>query len=334
VTTEVYTDGACIGNPGPGGWAWAVPEGAHASGAVDHTTNQRMELTAALEALRAVARPVVIVSDSKYLIDAFEKRWYVSWERKGWKNAAKQPVANQDLWVALINEYRRDGGEVEFRWVRGHAGDAMNDVVDRLATEAAQTQSGQQGTEPPTSLGPADKPGPRSTSSAELPAGWRLVVLGHRPPELGGYDVNNPVATRVRQRMVEVLRGLVVLHPDLMVVTGLGLGAEQLAAEAALEAGVPFVAVLAHPDPDGVWPADSRRRFRELVDKAGASITLSAKKPTSRQGAGIAVGRRSDWLTARANAAVVVWDRKSPDLRGTVTALERRLPDDVWILEP
>src|ERR1700730_16557332 len=89
-------------------------------------------LTAALEALRAVARPVLVVSDSRYVIDCFEKEWYVGWEQKGWKNASKQPVANQDLWVPLIDEYRREGGQVEFRWVRGHAGDAMNEVADRL----------------------------------------------------------------------------------------------------------------------------------------------------------------------------------------------------------
>jgi ribonuclease HI/uncharacterized phage-like protein YoqJ len=333
VATTVYTDGACIGNPGPGGWAWAVPDAAYASGSVDHTTNQRMELTAALEALRAVARPVVVVSDSKYLIDCFEKRWYVGWEKRGWRNASKQPVANQDLWVPLLQEYRR-GGQVEFRWVRGHAGDPMNDMVDRLATEAARTQSGRRGSEPPTSLGPADNPGPRATSSTHLPTGWHLVVFGHRPPELGGYEPSNAVATRVRQRVVEVLRGLAVVHPELMVVTGLGLGAEQLGAEAALEAGVPFVAVLAHPDPDSVWPAESRRRYRELVDKAVACITLSATKPTSKQAAGMASGRRNDWLIAHADAAIVVWDRKSSDLRGIATALERQLPDEVWIVEP
>ena len=101
---------------------------------------------------------------------SFEQRWYVGWEKKGWRNASKQPVANQDLWVPLLQEYHR-GGQVDFRWVRGHAGDPMNDMVDRLATEAARTQSGRRGSEPPPSLGPADKPGPRATSSTPPPDG-------------------------------------------------------------------------------------------------------------------------------------------------------------------
>ena len=102
----VYTDGACSGNPGPGGWAWAVaPDGTpSAAGGEARTTNQRMEITAALEAVRTLAAggPVVVVSDSTYVVNCFRDRWYVKWEANGWRNAKKQPVANADLWRPLV----------------------------------------------------------------------------------------------------------------------------------------------------------------------------------------------------------------------------------------
>src|SRR5271165_3016663 len=93
----VYTDGSCLGNPGPGGWAWAVPGGRYASGADPRTTNQRMEITAALEALRSLLpdRGVLeVVSDSTYVVNCFRHRWWVGWQRRGWKNSQGKPVAN------------------------------------------------------------------------------------------------------------------------------------------------------------------------------------------------------------------------------------------------
>ena len=134
----VYTDGACSGNPGPGGWAWAVaPDGTPTgAGGEARTTNQRMEITAALDAVRrfAPAGPVVVVSDSTYVVNCFRDRWYVKWEANGWRNAKKQPVANADLWRPLVELVR--GGDVQFRWVKGHSGDRLNDLVDQLAVAA------------------------------------------------------------------------------------------------------------------------------------------------------------------------------------------------------
>ena len=142
----VYTDGACRGNPGPGGWAWAVPGGRYASGAETHTTNQRMEITAALEALRALtpARPrgIDVVSDSIYVVKAFTDRWWEGWQRRGWKNAARKPVANRDLWEPLLELALAPDVPVSFRWVKGHSGDHWNDVVDELATIAADAGVG------------------------------------------------------------------------------------------------------------------------------------------------------------------------------------------------
>ncbi|MGH9064473.1 MAG: ribonuclease H family protein [Acidimicrobiales bacterium] len=148
--TVVYTDGACQGNPGPGGWAWAVagPDGEaggrFASGAEPWTTNQRMEVTAVLRALEALPGPLEVMSDSTYVVNCFRQRWWAGWERKGWRNAAGKPVANQDLWRPLVDEVRRRG-DVGFAWVKGHAGDPLNDLVDRLAVEAATLQAGRSG---------------------------------------------------------------------------------------------------------------------------------------------------------------------------------------------
>src|SRR3954453_11423725 len=104
--TVVYTDGACRGNPGPGGWAWAVPGGAFATGAESPSTNQRMEIKAAFEALRSLDGPVEVVSDSTYVVNCFRDRWWEAWLRRGWTNAAKKPIANRDLWEPLIDLYR------------------------------------------------------------------------------------------------------------------------------------------------------------------------------------------------------------------------------------
>ena len=144
MTTSVYTDGACSGNPGPGGWAWAVPDGLFASGAAAHTTNQRMEIQAAFEAVRAIEGPLQVVSDSTYVVNCFRDRWYVGWMQRGWKNSQRKPVANRDLWepfIVLVLER----GDVTFSWVKGHGVDPMNELVDRLAVEASLTQAGRSG---------------------------------------------------------------------------------------------------------------------------------------------------------------------------------------------
>jgi ribonuclease HI len=130
--TEVWTDGACSGNPGPGGWAWAVPDGRQASGGASPTTNQRMEIQAALEAVRALPGPLVVVSDSSYVVNCFRDGWWQGWLARGWTTSARKPVANRDLWEPLV-ALVRERGDVTFRWVKGHSGDPMNDLVDQLA---------------------------------------------------------------------------------------------------------------------------------------------------------------------------------------------------------
>ncbi len=156
--TVVYTDGACLGNPGPGGWAWAVAGGPFASGAEAHTTNQRMEITAAYEAVRALPGPLLVMSDSTYVVNCFRERWWAGWRARGWRNSKRQPVANRDLWEPFV-ELVLDRGDVAFEWVKGHGDDPVNDLVDRLAVQAATDQAGRTGEGWPADVGGADRPG-------------------------------------------------------------------------------------------------------------------------------------------------------------------------------
>ncbi len=137
---EVWTDGACSGNPGPGGWAWATRDGRQGFGSAPATTNQRMEVQAALEAIRSLEGPLVVVSDSTYVVNCFRDEWWRGWLVRGWVNTAKKPIANRDLWEPLIDVVHARG-EVTFRWVKGHSGDDMNDVVDALAVRAGKEQA-------------------------------------------------------------------------------------------------------------------------------------------------------------------------------------------------
>lgn len=136
---SVWTDGACSGNPGPGGWAWATQDGRQGSGGSPQTTNQRMEIQAALEAVRTLTGPLVVVSDSTYVVNCFRDRWWQGWLARGWLTSAKKPVANRDLWEPLVTVVN-ERGDVSFRWVKGHSGDPMNDLVDSLAVAAGRLQ--------------------------------------------------------------------------------------------------------------------------------------------------------------------------------------------------
>ena len=138
---RIYTDGSCLGNPGPGGWAWAIPEGASASGGDSHTTNQRMEIQAVLEALRSIDdREIEIISDSTYVVKCFQDRWWAGWQRRGWKNSQGKPVANRELWEPLFDLALDEARTITWTWVKGHSGDQWNDVVDEMAQAAAALQ--------------------------------------------------------------------------------------------------------------------------------------------------------------------------------------------------
>jgi ribonuclease HI len=135
---EIFTDGACSGNPGPGGWGAILRSGGHEkelSGGEHATTNNRMELTAAIEGLRALknASSVTLYTDSRYVMDGAMK-WLAGWKSKGWKTADKKPVKNEDLWHALDEQIARH--QITWRWVRGHDGHVENERADALARGA------------------------------------------------------------------------------------------------------------------------------------------------------------------------------------------------------
>ena len=137
----IYTDGACSGNPGPGGWGCILMYGQHrkeSSGGAKDTTNNRMEITAALEALKLLKEPcqVDLYTDSAYLCNALEKKWLETWSRNGWKTASKSNVENQDLWKELLIQLQRH--DVKFHKVKGHADNEYNNRCDKLAREAVQ----------------------------------------------------------------------------------------------------------------------------------------------------------------------------------------------------
>jgi len=139
-SVTIYTDGACKGNPGPGGWGALMLFGEHEKhlfGGEAETTNNRMELLAAIEALDALTRPckVHLITDSVYMKDGITK-WIGNWRRKGWKTAAGKPVKNRDLWERLDQAVERH--EVHWGWVKGHAGDPGNEKADELANRGVE----------------------------------------------------------------------------------------------------------------------------------------------------------------------------------------------------
>ncbi len=136
---EIFTDGSCKGNPGPGGWGALLRMGPHEkelSGGEPETTNNRMELTAAIRALEALIEPceVELCTDSKYVIDGIT-RWVHGWKKRGWINASKKPVRNEDLWHELIAQ--TDRHRIDWKWVKGHSGHPENERVDQLASDQA-----------------------------------------------------------------------------------------------------------------------------------------------------------------------------------------------------
>jgi ribonuclease HI len=139
--TTVFTDGSSSGGVGDGGWAWAVEDGPEGSGSATDTTNQRMELTAAAEAVGSISGLLLVVSDSSYVVNAFNQNWWQGWQRRGWRNSQGEPVANRDLWEPFVDAVNARAGQVKFRWIKGHSGHPMNDRVDFLAKEAKLTLS-------------------------------------------------------------------------------------------------------------------------------------------------------------------------------------------------
>ncbi len=145
-TVEIFTDGGCRGNPGPGGWGVLLRYGKNEKelyGYDNETTNNRMELMAAIKGLETLDQPcnVILSTDSQYVRQGISQ-WMENWKKRGWKTAAKKPVKNQDLWQRLDNATQRH--QIDWRWVKGHSGHAENDRVDALANRAMDEKGGQE----------------------------------------------------------------------------------------------------------------------------------------------------------------------------------------------
>ncbi len=293
-----------------------VPGGESASGSENPTTNQRMELRAALEAISTLERPLEIVSDSTYLVNCFRDGWWKGWLARGWVNSQRKPVANRDLWEPIVMAYQSGG--INFKWVKGHSGDRWNDAADQLAVAEVEKL-------PKGASGPAKSDG--------LAPGYRILVTGQKPPELGGYE-ENLTSRHVRSELTRVIKAKREMHPDLVVVSGLGLGVETMAAEAAIEAGIALAVVLPFPLYESTWPAASQTVFRSLLERATSVSIRERKAPSDRRQAGAAIGRRDGWVAAAVDEAIVAWDGRDPLVERTLTKLRQSLgEEDVWVID-
>lgn len=346
---RAYTDGACSGNPGPGGWAWATSPDRHDSGGEADTTNNRMELTAVLRAIEANPGPLVVVMDSTYVKNGLES-WSKGWVRNGWRTRAGEPVKNQDLWQELLAVLAtRPDREVTFEWVKGHSGDRMNDLVDSLAVARRDEHraaagatapgggisgsGGGQGSGRLADLDPDEQRAERRRRDPRIPAGHLLAVFGHTPDRLGGWEPN-PVADRVRDDLAAVIDTQARIHHDLMVLTGTRPGAELLAAEAAQRMQVPYAAVVGFPGIDRNLSPAARSRGLDALDAAAVVVRLERKEPDGLDAFRRAMSRRDAWMVAAADEAVLVWDEVDDRLARLHSDLDRRLGAALTVLHP
>ena len=300
-----------------------------------------MELLAVLRAIQDnPGRPLTIVMDSTYVKDGLEK-WSINWIRNGWKTKDRQPVKNRELWEPLVAARDERASELTFEWVKGHSGDVMNDLVDELAVVERDRYRSQVGPTPGApggggridDLPEGERRAERRRRDGRIPEGHLLLVVGHGPPELGGWDPN-PTADRVRDELAELIGGYAAMQPGLAVLTGARPGAEMLAAEAAIRADVPYVVVLPFPEPDRNLNATSRARFADLVDRATSVVQLEKKSPADKEAFVKAMRRRDVWLANAADQAVMVWDEVDNRLDRMFSDLDSKLGVELMVLRP
>lgn len=342
--TVIFTDGACSGNPGPGGWAWAIEGGTWASGFDPATTNQRMEITAAYQAVLNNPGMLRIVSDSTYVVNCFRDRWWEGWQRRGWRNSKKEPVANRDLWEPFVDLVASRA--VTFEWVKGHSGHRMNDLVDRLAVEAISRRGPASGNHPHAPAAPlGDRSGEDDSTSVRprdrrAPSGYLWSVVGLRSEELAGSDSGR----RLFDQLIQVIAAQQQLHGDVVVLSGGRPGAEAIGARAAAKAGVPYAIVLPYPDPIPRSNVAEFERFEQLCLGAESVITLESKRPSDGRGRTAALARRDGWLRAVSSGAAVVtaerrrdWDRtferSASAAEDQLKRFSKALGDEVWELQ-
>ena len=300
-----------------------------------------MELTAVLRAIQDnPGRPLHLVMDSTYVKDGLQK-WSVNWIKNGWLTKDKQPVKNREIWEPLIAERDARAHELTFEWVKGHSGDAMNDLVDELAVVqrdhfragVGPTPGAPGGGGKLSDLPVEEQRAERRRRDGRIPEGHLLVAVGLGPDGLGGWD-QNPTADDVRRRLTEWIDAQAQIHPDLVVVTGLRPGAELLAAEAAIRADVPYAAVIAFPDQDRNLTTAARSRFVDLKGRAVRVIAFEKKSPADSDAFRKAMARRDTWLANAADQAVLVWDEQDNRLDRLHTELDKVLGDNLLVLRP
>ena len=245
------------------------------------TTNQRMELRALLEALRSLDGPVVVHSDSTYVVHCFNDRWYEGWLKRDWRNSQRKPVANRDLWEPLVELYLPRKDEIDFVWVKGHAGDEMNELVDGMAVaESVAQQEALAGSKGPGAAGGPPPPWPPDRA---------VALTGVRDPD--GDQLEG---------LEDAIDGLDPANDIL--VSGLRRGVELTGAERAVSGGLPLAVVLPYADPAQLWPSPDRQRFQRCVDAAGWVVTLGGDpaRPSA------AVADRDRWMWGAVVGAIVV----------------------------
>ena len=330
-TTVVYTDGACQGNPGPGGWAWAVPGGRWRSGAERRTTNQRMEVTAVLDALGCLDGPLEVVSDSTYVVNCFKNGWWKKWVVNGWVSSSRQPVANRDLWEPLVEMYRHEPSRFHFRWVKGHSADPYNDLVDRLAVAAASSGRGDEGDRPPGVTGPADQPrATRPQAAGTRAAGTRAAGTRAAGTRAAGPEMARAALAGLRPPGEPVLR-----EAGAGDVAGVLSLWEAVGAESLVARGRAALAALVTDRPGSLVVADAGGRLVGAVIAAydGWSATLYglAVDPgwQHRGTAALLVGEAERRLVAQGATSVTAEPvGRTPEQAGLWEPLGY-LPDDV-----
>lgn len=273
-----------------------VPEGPSGSGGAEQTTNQRMELEAVLRAVQSLPGPLRIHSDSTYVVNCFNDRWYEGWRARGWKNSQKKPVANRDLWEPLVDAYLERADEIEFVWVKGHAGEVWNERADELAVAAAEAVVA----EIAAAVSAARPAGPEVAPWSSERALW---VTGPGAP--------------TDEQVAGLERALDGLDPGRdLVVSGLRRGVELVAAEAARARRIEVAVVLPFDDPASFWPEIDRRRFDSVRAAAAVEVVLAGDAATP----GAAVAARNEWVLGHVIGAIVVGDPE-----GAAAAEERGL---------